>query len=298
MRAFANKKPTAPTRQVMPDDTAHDTANDDAAPAPSNRFARARADYRRARQAFVDASEELVRGAAASAAAGSAAPSGRGADDASDPQDDDDDDRDAKASKDSDSADDTARAGNADDKGKDSGKGKGDGKGDGKDNASKKPGKLPLIILAVVIVLAIVGAIVYWLMHRNEESTDDAFTDGNAVVIAPKVSGYVSELDVNDNAHVKKGDVLLRIDAADFNTARDQARAQLGLAEANLRDAEAQLAVARVQVPAQLAQAMALRATGGRPGEGFRHRRAPARRRRARHVAGSHRRGGRAKTFR
>ena len=40
---------------------------------------------------------------------------------------------------------------------------------------------------------------VYWLLTRNLESTDDAYTEGNAIAIAAKVSGYVTELNIDDN---------------------------------------------------------------------------------------------------
>lgn len=50
----------------------------------------------------------------------------------------------------------------------------------------------------------VVVALVWWLLTRNEETTDDAFTDGDAVTIAPKVAGYVTELRVKDNQQVKR----------------------------------------------------------------------------------------------
>ena len=109
------------------------------------------------------------------------------------------------------------------------------------------------------MVLLAVGALVYWLLHRNEESTDDAYTDGDTVTVAAKVSGYVSELSIGDNVYVHQGDRLLHIDPRDLAAARDQARAQLGLAQSNLRSAE--VALARVRYPAQLAEAQAKRET-------------------------------------
>ena len=66
------------------------------------------------------------------------------------------------------------------------------------------------------------------------ESTDDAYTDGNAIAYAPKVSGYVTQLNINDNTFVHKGDLLLKIDPRDYTAARDQAHANLSLARAQL----------------------------------------------------------------
>jgi membrane fusion protein (multidrug efflux system) len=126
---------------------------------------------------------------------------------------------------------------------------------------SDKPGaprsKKPLIIiLIVVIVLGIAGFIV-WFADRNQVSTDDAYTDGNTVTMVPKVAGYVVNLYIDDNSHVAKGDLLLRIDPRDYLTAVAQARAQLASANAQLTTAKESLRIARVQYPAQLQSAQA-----------------------------------------
>jgi membrane fusion protein, multidrug efflux system len=130
-----------------------------------------------------------------------------------------------------------------------------DGDGDG---ASKKPrSKKPLIIVAVVVVvLAIIGLFV-WFARRNEVTTDDAYTDGNVITMVPKVSGYVVQLDIDDNSRIKKGDLLLRIDPRDYLTAKAQADAALALARAQLQSAQEALRIAKVQYPAQLVTAQA-----------------------------------------
>jgi membrane fusion protein, multidrug efflux system len=139
------------------------------------------------------------------------------------------------------------------------GNGSGDDKntGDDKNNGRKKQSKKPLVILAIVVVILAIGAFIWWFMTRNQVSTDDAYTDGDAVTIAPKVSGYVVLMNIDDNRFVHKGDLLIKIDPRDYQASLDQANAQLGLAQAQLKSAETQLEVARVQYPAQLAQAQA-----------------------------------------
>ncbi|MDR5752335.1 MULTISPECIES: HlyD family secretion protein [unclassified Caballeronia] len=132
-----------------------------------------------------------------------------------------------------------------------------DEKRDGKDEQGKGPGKKPLIILGIVAVLLAIGALIWWFATRNQVSTDDAYTDGDAVTIAPKVSGYVVAMNIDDNKFVHKGDLLIKIDPRDYQAQFDQANAQLGLARAQLHASEVQLEVARVQYPAQLAQAKA-----------------------------------------
>jgi membrane fusion protein (multidrug efflux system) len=126
------------------------------------------------------------------------------------------------------------------------------------DDADSKPTRRwPLVVLGVVVLLAIVASVVYWLMTRGLESTDDAYTEGNAVAVAAKVSGYVTELRVDDNIFVHQGDLLLKIDPRDYLTAREQARASLSLARAELSSAQVDLEVTRTRAPATLLQAQA-----------------------------------------
>jgi membrane fusion protein (multidrug efflux system) len=47
--------------------------------------------------------------------------------------------------------------------------------------------KKPLIILAGVVLVAAIVAFFVWFARRNQVTTDDAFTDGNAIMMAPKV---------------------------------------------------------------------------------------------------------------
>ncbi len=115
----------------------------------------------------------------------------------------------------------------------------------------------PLLVLGIVVLLAIVGGATYWFLTRNLVSTDDAYTNGRSVSVAAKVSGYVTVLDVDDNTVVRAGDLLLRIDPRDYLTARDQARANLLLAQAQLASARVELEEATVRAPATLLQAQA-----------------------------------------
>ena len=126
-----------------------------------------------------------------------------------------------------------------------------DGKGD------KKKSRLPLIILGAAVLLIAVGGGIYWYLTRNQESTDDAYTEGRAVSMTSRVQGYVTDLNVDDNQMVRSGDLLIRIDQRDYIDARDQASANLDLVRAQLRSAQLDLDIARVQAPANLKQAEA-----------------------------------------
>jgi membrane fusion protein (multidrug efflux system) len=72
----------------------------------------------------------------------------------------------------------------------------------------------------------------YWKTGRFLVSTDDAYVEAHSVLISPKVSGYLSEAPIDDNQPVKAGETLARIDPRDYQTALDQARANVAAAQA------------------------------------------------------------------
>ncbi len=87
--------------------------------------------------------------------------------------------------------------------------------------------------------------------------TDDAYTDGQSITIAPQVAGTVMALDVTDNARVKAGQTLIRIDPRAYEATRDEAAANLRIAEARLDNARLKLETARIDYPARRASAQA-----------------------------------------
>jgi membrane fusion protein, multidrug efflux system len=109
----------------------------------------------------------------------------------------------------------------------------------------------------VVFGLLIGGGVYYWLSTRNIEWTDDAYTDGRAVTIAPQVSGNVVSLDVNDNEFVHKGQALIHIDPRQYENDRDSAQGALDLAKHQLAFQQYGAEVARKNFPARLKQAQA-----------------------------------------
>ena len=113
--------------------------------------------------------------------------------------------------------------------------------------AAKPTGRLRRLLLAGAAVAALAGASCYgwdyWTMGRFLVSTDDAYVRADNTTIAPKVSGYLREVLVGDNEHVKAGQVLARIDERDFKVALDQARADVAAAQATVTSKQAQLEV-------------------------------------------------------
>src|SRR5580698_562446 len=88
---------------------------------------------------------------------------------------------------------------------------------------------------ALLFIAAVVGyGNYYWRIGRFLVSTDDAYVQAHSVLISPKVSGYISQVPVDDNQAVKAGQALARIDPRDYQTALDQARANVAAAQASI----------------------------------------------------------------
>jgi membrane fusion protein (multidrug efflux system) len=114
--------------------------------------------------------------------------------------------------------------------------------------------------VAVLAALLLVGALIgggYWYLTRDQESTDDAFIDGDVIHVSPQVSGEILALHITDNQRVEQGDLLIEIDPRDFVTARDQAAAALAVAKAQAENARINLEMVEVTAPARLAAAKA-----------------------------------------
>jgi membrane fusion protein (multidrug efflux system) len=91
-----------------------------------------------------------------------------------------------------------------------------------------------LLIGGGVVLAVLVGLFVY---YHNRESTDDAQVDGHITPVASKIYGRVAQVLVDDNQAVKAGQVLVRIDARDYQASLDQAKAALALAESDAQSA-------------------------------------------------------------
>ena len=106
-------------------------------------------------------------------------------------------------------------------------------------------GQLRKLLLAGAAVAVLSGAVWYgwdyWSVGRFLVSTDDAYVKADNTTIAPKVSGYLTDVLVGDNERVKAGQVLARIDERDFKVALDQAKADVAAAQATLASKQAQL---------------------------------------------------------
>ena len=101
-----------------------------------------------------------------------------------------------------------------------------------------------LALLLTLGVVAVAGYGYHYLtVGRYLETTDDAYVKADSTIIAPKVSGYIARVLVNDNQPVKAGQLLAKIDDRDFRTALDQAEADVAASEAAIHNLDAQIAL-------------------------------------------------------
>src|SRR5215470_5062440 len=111
--------------------------------------------------------------------------------------------------------------------------------------------KLPIafgVIGAVIIVFVIIPRIFHaW----RTVSTDDAYVNSYVTFVAPRVSGQVARVLVDDNNRVKKGDVLVELDPEPF-------RVQVAIKQAAVESAQANLVVAQATVRSQIGQTRGL----------------------------------------
>ena len=83
-----------------------------------------------------------------------------------------------------------------------------------------------LVPILVIILLVLLG----FLYFSTFETTDDAFVEGHIIRVSPKVTGIIEKLYIDDNEHVKKGQLLLTIDDRDYKVKYEQAKAAYEMA--------------------------------------------------------------------
>jgi membrane fusion protein (multidrug efflux system) len=108
-----------------------------------------------------------------------------------------------------------------------------------------KGGRIPWMRLAYgAVALVLAAAAGYWFfVLRFEQSTDDAYVGGNVTVMAPKVNGFVTDILVQDNQHVSANQVLIRLDARDYDAKLAQATAEVDSARAAVVELQAKQAL-------------------------------------------------------
>jgi len=115
-----------------------------------------------------------------------------------------------------------------------------------------RPWRKWLIRPGIIAGLAVAGYVLYPAVQTalNTVSTDDAYVNGHVTFVAPRVSGRVSRVLVDDNYRVKKGALLVQLDKEPFED-------QVAVKQAAVAAAEADLVAAQAQARGLAAQARA-----------------------------------------
>jgi membrane fusion protein (multidrug efflux system) len=107
------------------------------------------------------------------------------------------------------------------------------------------------VLAAIGAAVVALGVVTYWFLEiRGRENTDDAFVEGHLVFLSPRVAGQVQEVLVEENQHVRAGQVMVRLDPADFEVRVDRARADLEAAKNRMAQSSAAAEAASAQAHA------------------------------------------------
>jgi membrane fusion protein (multidrug efflux system) len=133
---------------------------------------------------------------------------------------------------------------------------------DNKEKPRGRAGKKIALVLAALLALGTGGwyGNYWWTTGRYLVSTDDAYVGAKNATLAAKITGYVADVLVDDNAHVREGDVIARIDDGDYQlavkTTHDNIATQQATVDRIGKQVTAQQAAVD-QTQAQLASAQA-----------------------------------------
>ncbi|MGB8165926.1 MAG: HlyD family secretion protein [Chthoniobacteraceae bacterium] len=119
-------------------------------------------------------------------------------------------------------------------------------------DAGPKHHWLRTAIVALLALIALFVGVPRFLHALHTVSTDDAYVNSYATFVAPRVTGQVARVLVEDNNRVKKGDALVELDPEPY-------RVQVAIKQAAVDAAQADLVVADATVRGQIGQVRGLR---------------------------------------
>jgi len=109
--------------------------------------------------------------------------------------------------------------------------------------------KTSLVLAVIILLTSTLGVFAY--QRSQTVSTDDAAIDGQAIILSPKVQGYIRHVYVEDNQQVHAGDVIMEIDPTDYQTKLTGAQMALAAAQAGLDAAIHQKQETAISAPAK-----------------------------------------------
>jgi membrane fusion protein (multidrug efflux system) len=110
------------------------------------------------------------------------------------------------------------------------------------------------LIVGIVVAVGLAAGYFATRYRSTHITTDDAFIEGNIHTIAAKINGTIKSVPVTDNQPVRKGDLLIEIETADYAVRRQEASSAFGVEQAKLVEADSKIAVAKANLDLQRAQ--------------------------------------------
>lgn len=99
--------------------------------------------------------------------------------------------------------------------------------------------RLPRIAAMISVPLLLLAAGLYfWLTSGRTVSTDNAQVNAHVVEVSAEIAGRISDVYVGENQHVRKGDLLFRLDPEPFRIALAEAEAAVGNAQLTVAQLE------------------------------------------------------------
>src|ERR1700733_5929895 len=108
-------------------------------------------------------------------------------------------------------------------------------------STKKKPNRVLPIILGVILVIGVIFGIKEYIYYGKHVDTDDAQIDGDISPVVARVGGYVDSIYFQENTHVDKDQVLVKIDDHDYKIKLEQAMAAETGASANINVGQSQI---------------------------------------------------------
>lgn len=113
---------------------------------------------------------------------------------------------------------------------------------------NNKRKQIAIIVFTVIVLIGAATLYFYIEYKATHITTDNAFVEGRIHTIASKIRGTVKAVYVNDNQPVKKGDMLLEIDPADYDVRLKEALSGLNAEKARLSEVDARIEASKRQL--------------------------------------------------
>ncbi|VVQ15961.1 putative multidrug resistance protein EmrK [Pseudomonas fluorescens] len=125
--------------------------------------------------------------------------------------------------------------------------------------------KRRLFTFLLIVLLIAGGLFAHWFFKgRFYESTDNAYVQGEITRVSSQLGARIDQVLVQDNQHVEKGQLLVKLEGDDFHLAVDRANAVLATRQAERLQATSKLTQQASLIAASEAQVASSQASLGR----------------------------------